>query len=69
MYCTKYCLSINSDVLIYSNVFILLQNIDPETICSSLSDEGLLLIQGKVKGVDEADEREIKIDLNSKQTS
>lgn len=47
-------------------IFLILQGIDQDSIISTFSDEGVLLIQGKPKNSGTDEPREIPIDRGNK---
>lgn len=47
-------------------IFLILQGIDQDSIISTFSDEGVLLIQGKPKNSGTGEPREIPIDRGNK---
>ena len=51
----------------FTREFVMPENIDADTITSTLSDEGMLIIQGRVKGAEESTERVINIEREKKE--
>lgn len=51
----------------FTREFVIPENIDADTITSTLSDEGMLIIQGPVKGAEESKERVINIEREKRE--
>lgn len=53
----------------FTREFVIPENIDADGITSTLSEEGMLVIQGRAKGVEEAKERVVTIEQEKKEDS